>query len=286
MMNEECRYRTIWISDFHLGTKHTKVEFLLDFLKNNESDYLYLVGDIFDGWALGKSWYWPQMHNDVIQKLLRKVRKGTKVIYIPGNHDEFARGFVDMNFGGISTKLQSIHTTVDGRQFLVLHGDRFDGVIQYARWISFLGAKAYEVALVMNRWYNFIRKKMGFSYWSLSAYLKNKAKRAVQHIADFEKAVAKEARKYEVEGVVCGHIHQPEISEINGIIYCNTGDWVESCTALVEHVDGTLEVLRWSDPEKRPERLHVLHRAEKKAPLASSSSGKNPSLTSTARVAY
>ena len=286
MMDEERRYRTIWISDFHLGTKHTKAEFLLDFLRNNDSDYLYLVGDIFDGWALGKSWYWPQLHNDVIQKLLRKVRKGTKVIYIPGNHDEFARGFVDMNFGGISTKMQCIHTMVDGRQFLVLHGDRFDGVIQYARWISFLGSKAYEVALVMNRWYNFFRKKMGLSYWSLSAYLKNKAKRAVQHIADFEKAVVKEARKFEVEGVVCGHIHQPEISEINGIVYCNTGDWVESCTALVEHVDGRLEVLRWSDPEKRPERLHVLSRPEKKELVTSAGQEKKPSFSSKAGVAY
>ena len=191
MAKQEARYRTIWISDFHLGTRNTKAEYLLDFLKNNDSDYLYLVGDIFDGWALGKSWYWPQLHNDVVQKLLRKVRKGTKVTYIPGNHDEFARGFVDMNFGGIATKMQCIHTTVDGRQLLVLHGDQFDGVIKYAKWISVLGAAAYELSLVINRWYNSIRKWMGLSYWSLSAYLKNKAKRAVQHIADFEKSRCK-----------------------------------------------------------------------------------------------
>lgn len=259
MEKQEARYRTIWISDFHLGTRHTKAEFLLDFLKNNESDYLYLVGDIFDGWALGKSWYWPQLHNDVIQKILRKARKGTKVTYIPGNHDEFARGFVDMNFGGIATKMQCIHTTVDGRQLLILHGDQFDGVIQYAQWISVLGAAAYELSLVMNRWYNSFRKWMGLSYWSLSAYLKNRAKRAVQHIANFEKAVVNEAMKYEVEGVVCGHIHHAEIQELSGVLYLNTGDWVESCTALVEHVDGTLEVIRWSNPENRPERLHVVH---------------------------
>ena len=271
MEKQEARYRTIWISDFHLGTRNTKAEFLLDFLKNNDSDYLYLVGDIFDGWALGKSWYWPQLHNDVIQKLLRKVRKGTKVTYIPGNHDEFARGFVDMNFGGIATKMQCIHTTVDGRQLLVLHGDQFDGVIQYAQWISMLGAAAYEVSLVMNRWYNYFRKWMGLSYWSLSAYLKNKAKRAVQHIANFEKAVVNEAKKYEVEGVVCGHIHHAEIQELNGVLYLNTGDWVESCTALVEHVDGTLEVIRWSNPENRPERLHVVdpQRAKKNPELSS-----------------
>ena len=265
MVNEEeCRYRTIWISDFHLGTKNTKADFLLDFLRSNDSDYLYLVGDIFDGWALGKSWYWPQVHNDVIQKVLRKVRKGTKVTYIPGNHDEFARGFVDMQFGGIVTKLESIHTTVDGRQLLVLHGDRFDGVIKYARWVSLLGAKAYQLTLVMNRWFNYIRKRMGFSYWSLSAYLKTKTKRAVQHIAQFESAVVKEAKKYEVDGVVCGHIHHAEVQEINGILYLNTGDWVESCTALVEHVDGTLEVLRWADPEDRPERLHLVQPLQKK----------------------
>ena len=258
MAKEEARYRTIWISDFHLGTRNTKAEFLLDFLRNNDSDYLYLVGDIFDGWALGKSWYWPQLHNDVVQKLLRKVRKGTKVTYIPGNHDEFARGFVDMNFGGIATKMQCIHTTVDGRQLLVLHGDQFDGVIKYAKWISVLGAAAYELSLVINRWFNHFRKWMGLSYWSLSAYLKNKAKRAVQHIAEFERVVVNEAKKYEVEGVVCGHIHHAEIQELNGILYLNTGDWVESCTALVEHVDGTLEVIRWSNPENRPERLHIV----------------------------
>ena len=263
MVKEEARYRTIWISDFHLGTRNTKADFLLDFLKNNDSEYLYLVGDIFDGWALGKSWYWPQLHNDVVQKLLRKVRKGTKVTYIPGNHDEFARGFVDMNFGGIATKMQSIHTTVDGRQLLILHGDRFDGVIKYAKWISVLGAAAYEISLVMNRWFNNIRKWMGLPYWSLSAYLKNKAKKAVQHIAEFEKVVVNEAKKYEVEGVVCGHIHHAEIKDINGVLYCNTGDWVESCTALVEHVDGKLEVIRWSDPEKRPERLHSVSAMKK-----------------------
>lgn len=286
MMDQECRYRTIWISDFHLGTKNTRAEFLLDFLKNNESDYLYLVGDIFDGWALGKSWYWPQLHNDVIQKLLRKARKGTKVIYIPGNHDEFARGFVDMNFGGISTKTQCIHTTVDGRQLLILHGDQFDGVIQYAKWISLLGAVAYEAALAMNRWYNVFRKLMGKPYWSLSAYLKNKAKRAVQHIANFEKAVVNEARKYEVEGVVCGHIHHPEIREIEGIVYCNTGDWVESCTALVEHVDGTLEILRWSDPGKRPERLYKLERIDKKEPVSLNGAHYRPPNHQEVKVAY
>ena len=239
------RYRTIWISDFHLGTRNTKADFLLDFLKDNDSDYLYLVGDIIDGWALGKSWYWPQIHNDVIQKILRKARKGTRVTYIPGNHDQFARGFANLQFGGINTRMNSIHTTVDGRQFLVLHGDEFDGVIKYAKWLSVLGAKAYQLALTMNRWYNVLRDKMGLPYWSLSAYLKQKAKKAVQHVANFEQAVASEAKKFEVDGVVCGHIHQAEIRQIDGVLYCNSGDWVESCTALVEHVDGTMEIVRW-----------------------------------------
>ena len=264
MMNGHNRYRTIWVSDFHLGTRNTKAHFLLDFLRHNDSEFLYLVGDIFDGWALARSWYWPQVHNDVIQKILRKARKGTNVTYIPGNHDEFARNFVDFHFGGIATRNSCIHNTADGRQLLVLHGDEFDGVVQYARWLSLLGAKAYQLALNMNRWYNQLRKWWGLPYWSLSAYLKQKTKRAVQHVACFEKAVAREARKYEVDGVVCGHIHQAEIREIDGVVYCNDGDWVESCTALVEHIDGRLEIIHWT-PEghqlthakKRNERMLV-----------------------------
>ncbi|MEM8484735.1 MAG: UDP-2,3-diacylglucosamine diphosphatase [Bacteroidota bacterium] len=252
-MNGPNKHRAIWISDFHLGTRNTKADFLLDFLKANDSEYLYLVGDVIDGWALGKSWYWPQQHNDVIQKILRKARKGTRVTYIPGNHDNFARGFIDLQFGGIHTKLRSIHTTLDGRQLLVLHGDEFDGVIKYAQWLSVLGAKAYQLTLSMNRWYNVVRGWFDLPYWSLSAYLKQKAKRAVQHVANFEEAVATEALKYEVEGVVCGHIHHAEIRNIDGVLYCNAGDWVESCTALVEHVDGKLEIINWSGnkPESR-----------------------------------
>lgn len=239
------QYRSIWISDFHLGTRHMKADALLDFLRRNDSEYLYLVGDIFDGWALGKSWYWPQTHNDIIQKILRKARKGTRVIYIPGNHDEFARQFVDQQFGGIVTCLHAIHTAEDGRQYVVLHGDEFDGIIQYARWLSVLGARAYQLSLSANYWYNRVRKWFNLPYWSLSAYLKYKTKRALQHIADFEVMLAREARKYEVDGVICGHIHHPEMRVIDGVAYCNSGDWVESCTALVEHVDGTMEILRW-----------------------------------------
>lgn len=252
MINGSNRYRSIWISDFHLGTRNTRSAFLLDFLRKNESDYLYLVGDIIDGWALSKTWYWPQEHNDIIQKLLRKVRKGTRVIYIPGNHDEFARDFVDLQIGGIATRSQCIHTTIDGRQLLVLHGDEFDGVIQYAKWLSLLGARAYQLALNMNRWYNQLRRFWGLPYWSLSAYLKNKTKRAVQHIANFENVVMLEAKKCEVDGVVCGHIHHAEIRNVDGVQYCNAGDWVESCTALVEHVDGRLEIIKWIDADAHP----------------------------------
>ncbi len=225
-----------------------KAEALLDFLRRNESDYLYLVGDIFDGWALGKTWYWPQAHNDVVQKVLRKARKGTRVMYIPGNHDEFARNFIDQQFGGIVTRLNATHTTADGRQYIVLHGDEFDGVVHYAQWLSVLGARAYQLTLSANYWYNRIRKWLNLPYWSLSGYLKYKTKRAVQHIANFEHVVAQEARKYEVDGVICGHIHHAEMRTIEGVHYCNTGDWVESCTALVEHVDGALEILHWVGP--------------------------------------
>ncbi len=240
-------YRTIWLSDFHLGTRDCKAEFLLDFLRKNESEYLYLVGDVFDGWSMRRSWYWHQFHNDIVQKLLRKVRKGTRVIYIPGNHDEFAREFFHLQFGGITVLPQAIHTTADGKQLLVLHGDEFDGVVKYAKWLSLLGSRAYQIALSLNRWYNAVRRRAGLPYWSLSAYLKNRTKKAVQYVGDFEQAVAAEARKWKVDGVVCGHIHHAELRPIEGITYGNSGDWVESCTALVEHLDGRLEIVQWVD---------------------------------------
>jgi UDP-2,3-diacylglucosamine pyrophosphatase LpxH len=250
-------YRTIWLSDFHLGTRDTKAEFLLDFLRHNECEYLYLVGDVFDGWALRKSWYWHQHHNDVVQKLLRKVRKGTKVIYIPGNHDEFARGFFHVQFGGITVQPTAVHTTADGKQLLVLHGDEFDGIIGHARWLSMLGSSAYQMILSLNRIFNHLRRRLGLPYWSLSAYLKHRAKKAVQFIADFESAVVAEARRCDMDGVVCGHIHHAELRHIGDVLYANTGDWVESCTALVEHVDGRLEILRWATANHK----NLLHKA-------------------------
>ncbi|NBB81839.1 MAG: UDP-2,3-diacylglucosamine diphosphatase [Alphaproteobacteria bacterium] len=245
------RYRTIWISDVHLGTKACKAEFLLDFLKKTECDTLYLVGDIVDGWRLKRSWYWPQAHNDVIQKLLRKARKGTKVIYLPGNHDEFGRQFIDQQFGGIEIKDEVIHTTADGRELLVIHGDQFDVVVKYAKWLAHIGDKAYVLLLAANHWLNIGRRRMGFSYWSLSAYMKQRAKRAVEFIGRFQLALSEEARRRDLDGVVCGHIHTAEFQDMNGLIYCNDGDWVESCTALVEHDSGELEILWWAEEATR-----------------------------------
>lgn len=246
-MTNKRTFRSIWISDFHLGTPDAKSSYLLDFLRLHESEYLYLVGDILDGWALKRSWYWTQTHNDIIQKLMRKARKGTNVFYIPGNHDEFAREYLGVALGHIAIRSEVFHKTADNKTFLVLHGDEFDGVMRNARWLSLLGSTAYRWALRLNRWLNAVRVRMGKPYWSLSATLKYKTKRAVQFIAQFETAVSTEARRCGVDGVVCGHIHHPEIREIDGVVYANCGDWVESCTALVEHFDGRLELIRWTD---------------------------------------
>ncbi|MCW5773033.1 MAG: UDP-2,3-diacylglucosamine diphosphatase [Rhodospirillaceae bacterium] len=243
------RYRAIWISDIHLGTRGCKAEFLLDFLRRTESETLYLVGDIVDGWRLKRSWYWPQFHNDVVQKLLRKARKGTRVVYIPGNHDELLRRFLEINIGQIEVMAEAIHTTADGRKLLVLHGDEFDAVVRYARWLAFLGDWAYNFALSANHWINVLRRALGLNYWSLSAYLKQRVKNAVEYISRFEQAVSEAAAKRGVDGVVCGHIHHAEIRQIAGITYCNDGDWVESCTALVEHADGRLEILHWVEDQ-------------------------------------
>ena len=241
------RVRTAWISDLHLGTPGCQAGPLLDFLKSVECDTLFLVGDIVDGWQLRRQWYWPQAHNDVVQKLLRKARKGTRVLFVPGNHDEFARRYVQHDFGGIEVVDDWIHETADGRKLWVVHGDLFDGVIQCARWLAHVGDWAYELTLRLNRHLNSLRARMGLPYWSLSRYLKLKVKRAVSYVSDFEEAVAREARRRGAQGVVCGHIHHAELRDIDGILYANDGDWVESLTALVEHADGRLEIIDWTD---------------------------------------
>jgi len=235
--------RTAWISDLHLGTAGCQAHALLAFLRDLECDTLYLVGDIVDGWQLRRHWYWPQAHNDVVQKILRKARKGTHVIFVPGNHDEFARRYVAHNFGGVDVVDEAVHTLVDGRRLWVTHGDLFDGVIQCAKWLAYAGDVAYGWTLRLNRRFNLLRAHLGLPYWSLSRYLKGKVKRAVSYIGDFEEAVAREARERGLDGVVCGHIHHAEIRTIDGILYCNDGDWVESLTALVEHRDGRLEIV-------------------------------------------
>ena len=211
-------YRTIWISDLHLGTRGCKAEFLLDFLRDTEAETIYLVGDIIDGWRLKKSWYWPQAHNDVIQKILRKVRKGTRVIYVPGNHDEWLRDFTQLQFGGVEIMEDAIHVTADGRRLLVLHGDVFDAVVMHARWLALLGDGAYTAALWLNRHFNMVRRRLGYPYWSLSAYLKSRVKNAVQFVSDYANAIAAEAHRRRVDGIVCGHIHQADMREMNGVL--------------------------------------------------------------------
>jgi len=239
------RVRTAFISDVHLGTRGCQAELLLDFIKHVECDTLYLVGDIVDGWRLKSGWYWPQSHNDVVQKILRLARKGVRVVYVPGNHDEFARGYCGALFGGVEVVHDTVHETADGRKLLIVHGDEFDGVVKYAKGLSLLGDTAYAVALRLNTWLNMARRRLGFGYWSLSAYLKGMVKGAVAFIDKYEHALAEEARRRGCDGVVCGHIHKAAMRDIDGVLYLNDGDWVESCTALVEHPDGRLEILDW-----------------------------------------
>ncbi|MBL6642309.1 MAG: UDP-2,3-diacylglucosamine diphosphatase [PS1 clade bacterium] len=240
-------YKTIFISDIHLGSKACQAELLLDFLKHNDSEKLYLVGDIVDGWRLKRKWYWPQSHNDVVQKILRKARKGTEIIYVPGNHDEGLRRYIGTHFGGIEVRPTDIYEAVNGDKYLVLHGDSFDNVMLYARWLAGIGDHAYDLVLRLNTVFNGLRRLMGLRYWSLSSYLKIKVKNAVQFISEFERVLVQEAQKAGVQGVICGHIHHAEMKQYGDVIYMNDGDWVESCTALVEHFDGTWEIVFWAD---------------------------------------
>ena len=241
------RFRSIWISDVHLGTRACKAEFLLDFLQHVECQQLYLVGDIIDFWHMKRGLRWPTLHNRVIQQVMCMAASGTQVIYVPGNHDELFRDYLGTSFGGIEMRAEAIHHTADGRRLLVMHGDEFDQIVKHSKWVAVLGSEAYDFLLVVNRWFNYFRRKFGFPYWSLSAYLKHKVKNAVNFIGNFEKAVVHEARKRGVDGVICGHIHRATIEEYDGVLYCNDGDWVESCTALVEHSDGNLALVRWAD---------------------------------------
>jgi UDP-2,3-diacylglucosamine pyrophosphatase LpxH len=239
------RYRTIWISDAHLGWRGSEAGSLLEFLKHHDAEHWYLVGDMVDGWMLKRTWHWPQAHNDIVQKLLRKVRKGARVDYIPGNHDEFLRDFVGLQFGGVTLLRDALHTTADGRKLWVLHGDEFDSIVHYAPWLAFIGNNGYDAMILIGRPLNRLRRWLGRPDWSLAAALKQRVKNVIKFVTDYEHALALEAHKRGADGVVCGHIHKAEIRKFEGIAYFNTGDWVESCTALVEHFDGRLEIIRW-----------------------------------------
>ncbi len=241
------RYRSIFISDVHLGFRGCQAQMLLDFLQATQCKQLYLVGDIIDLWAMKNGVYWPEAHNQVVREILDKAQRGTEVIYIPGNHDGLFRDHLGVAFGHVAVRDEVIHTTADGRRFLVLHGDKFDGVVQHSLWLARLGSRAYDHLLALNGFLSRLRSTLGMRYWSLAGYLKHKVKNAVSYIGNYERAVANEAERRALDGMICGHIHHAELRDIAGVSYGNCGDWVESCTALVEHHDGRLELLRWAD---------------------------------------
>ena len=236
-------YRTIWLSDIHLGTRGCKADLLLEFLRHTESDTLYLVGDIIDGWRLQRGWYWDDSYSFLVRRILGMLKSGTIVRYTPGNHDEFLRHFID-SLGSVQIADEFIHHTADGQRVLVMHGDQFDSVVKHARWLSLVGDVGYNTLLALNRWFNLVRRRCGFGYWSLSAAIKRQVKQATNFISDFEDAVTRHAASKGCDAVLCGHIHTPIISQRNGVRYLNSGDWVESCSAIVEYADGSFELIQ------------------------------------------
>jgi UDP-2,3-diacylglucosamine pyrophosphatase LpxH len=256
--SERRRYRTIWISDVHLGTRGCNAKLLIDFLDHSDSDTMYLVGDIIDGWQMKKRFYWPPAHNDIVWRIMKRARRGTKVVYIPGNHDEMFRQFSGMNFGGVEIRRKTIHERLDGKRLLVLHGDEFDAIMLAHRWLAVVGDAAYIALMRLNTVVNAVRTRLGLPYWSLSKTAKHKVKNAVAFISRFEELVAHEAGLRGVDGVVCGHIHNAEHRAIDGIEYYNDGDWVEGCTALVEHTNGQMEILHWAEIVAERERNAVV----------------------------
>ena len=257
-LEERRTYRTIWISDVHLGTKGCNHELLIDFLDHTDSDTMYLVGDIIDGWRLKKKVYWPPEHSDIVWRILKRAKRGTRIIYIPGNHDEMVRPFSGMNFGGVEIMRAAFHDTADGRRLMVLHGDEFDTIMLAHRWLAFVGDALYHVMMKLNNWVAAARKRLGLPYWWISKAAKNKVKNAVEFISKYEEVVARAAAERGVDGVVCGHIHTAEFRsfEYGGkrVEYWNDGDWVEGCNALVEHADGRMEILHWPDEVARRNR--------------------------------
>jgi len=246
-ISERDRWRSIWISDLHLGSRHSQVDALLEFLKRTRTEHLYLVGDFIDGWELRRGWTWGDSANTLIQKILRKSRKGTRVTYVTGNHDEFLEPFLGLAFGRLHLVDRVIHEAADGRRYLVIHGHQFDGLTHFNRLLERLGAHAYEHVLNLNRWLNLVRRRLGMGYWSFSAYLKNKAKAAVQYVTEYERAMLQLARAEGVDGVICGHIHRAELSVLDEIAYMNCEDWVESCTALVEDFSGNFSLIYYHE---------------------------------------
>jgi len=244
------KFRTVWISDIHLGTRGCNAALLLDFLRAIECETLYLVGDILDGWRLRKGWYWPDEHNEVCRRILKLAHRGTRVVLIAGNHDEMLRPYAGFTFGGVEVALEAVHQTADGRRLLVTHGDAFDVVVLYHRWLAFLGDQAYTLLLQANVLLNRVRRRLKLPYWSLSSYLKKRVKNAVAFVGEFEEAVARAAAERQVDGVVCGHIHCAEIRQIGAITYYNDGDWVESCTALVEDASGAMRLIDWAEEHR------------------------------------
>lgn len=254
----QTSYRSIFISDVHLGTRGCRAAFLADFLKHNTCENLFLVGDIIDGWRLKRSWFWDKHHDEVVRLVLKAARTGTNIVYVPGNHDEMLRKYIGLNieFCGIKIQMEAEHTTADGKRLLITHGDAFDSIVRHARILALLGDWAYTAALVVNRHFNTLRARLGYPYWSLSAWLKLQVKEAVKAIDRFETALADDAKARGFEGVVCGHIHHAEMRQVNGVMYLNVGDWVESCTALVEHENGRLELIDWASRQKLSLQTH------------------------------
>jgi UDP-2,3-diacylglucosamine pyrophosphatase LpxH len=265
------KYRSVFISDIHLGTRGCNAPMLLDFLRAVECDTLYLVGDIVDGWRLRKGWYWPDAHNEVVRRILKMAHRGTRVVLVAGNHDEMLRPYAGMTFGGVEVALEAIHQTADGRRLLITHGDAFDVVVLYHRWLAFLGDAAYTFLLGLNVVLNRVRRRLHLPYWSLSSYLKKRVKNAVAFVGEFEEAVAHAARERGVDGVVCGHIHSAEIRQIGTVTYYNDGDWVESCTALVEAFDGTMALIDWAEESR-----NAAKQAQSGEPAAIHSEEKEP----------
>jgi UDP-2,3-diacylglucosamine pyrophosphatase LpxH len=255
--SSSLRYRSVFISDTHLGTKGCRSDFLADFLGQMRCEQLFLVGDIVDGWRLRKAWYWDANHDRVVRAILQHAKDGTHVTYVPGNHDEMFRAWLPpaqegrgVEVAGIEVRREATHITASGKRLLVIHGDEFDGVVRYANSVAHFGDSAYTTALTVNRWLNSVLRLLGFPYWSLSQWLKQRVKQAVKAIDRFETALSADAARRGFDGVICGHIHHAEMRRVNGVLYCNTGDWVESCTALVEHHDGRLELLDWAAVNK------------------------------------